>query len=234
MKYASVAVAFKEERFIQKHLRHIPDWVDEKMTLSSAKPWFGDNMQDDTPKLAEKYSTVIRANWPNEESQRNTGQEMNEDKDWIIVLDPDEFLDNDGWAKLKEFLETTDADAVICEGQYTMWKNGYVADPPNDYQMLIAVRPHVRFVDKRVINTAYVVAPVWVYHFSWARTDDEVWNKISHYAHAKDFDIKKWYNEVWKTWKEGDKDCHPTTPETLHEFKRVVLPKEIEALQLWP
>lgn len=235
MKYGSVCVAYKEERFIVPHLQHMPDWVEDKVVLNSTIPWFGTMADEDgTATLAEPYARVIQNYWRTEEEQRNTGQDLHQDKDWVIILDPDEFLDNEAWNKLKDFLETTDADAVVVEGQNTYWKDGWVADPPKDYQMLIAVRPHVRFVDKRVVGTSFVVAPVWLHHFSWARTDEEVWRKISHYAHANDFNIKDWYENVWKSWQPGDKDVHPTTPDTLHEFKRVVLPKEIEDLHLWP
>lgn len=235
MKVGSVCVAYKEERFIKKHLLHLPEWVEESVVLHSTIPWFGENVdKDDTPKLARPFATVVSNYWKSEEEQRNTGQELHEDKDWIIILDPDEFIDHEGWENLRKFLETTDADAVVVEGQYTMWKNGYVADPPKDYQMLIAVRPHVRFVDKRVVDTNYVVAPVWLYHFSWARTDEECWNKISHYAHAKDFNVLDWYENVWKKWTPDVLDVHPTTPDTLHQMIRVSLPKELDDLDLWP
>lgn len=233
MTYGSVCVAYKEERLIAKHLQHIPSWVESRLVLHSTIPWFGENVDfDDTPRLAEPHAQVISNYWKTEEEQRNTGQAMHSDKDWIIVLDPDEFLSNEDWDKLKDFLETTDADAVICEGQSTYWKNGYVADPPNDYQMLIAVKPHVKFIDKRVVGTRYVTAPVWVHHFSWAKTDEEVWNKISHYAHANDFDIFDWYENVWKANKM--EDVHPVTPNTLHKLIPAVLPKELEELELWP
>lgn len=235
MRYGSVHVAYKEERFIQKHLSHLPDWIEQSYVLHSTIPWFGENVDEDkTAQLAEMYAEVISNYWKTEEEQRNTGQMLHEDKDWVIVLDPDEFLTDKDWVKLKNFLETTDADAVVCEGQNTYWKDGYVADPPRDYQMLIAVRPHVKFVDKRVVNTGFAVAPVWVNHFSWAKTDEEVWNKISHYAHAKDFDVLDWYENVWKKWTPSVKDVHPVTPNTLHEMKKVVLPPELDKLDLWP
>lgn len=235
MTFGSVCVAYKEERFIQKHLEHIPDWVEHKVLLHSTIPWFGENVDHDhTPLLAQGLAQVVSNYWTTEHGQRNTGQALHADKDWVIVLDPDEFLSDEDWIKLKEFLETTDADAVVCAGQNTYWKNGWVADPPRDYQMLIAVRPHVKFVDKRVVNTGFAVASVWVHHFSWARTDEEVWNKISHYAHAEDFDVMDWYENVWKKWTPDTKDVHPVTPTTLHEFKRVILPPELERLKLWP
>lgn len=236
MEFSLATIAYREARFLKPFLGHIPWWVDMKLVLISSKPWFGEELSDDgTFSIAQKKKAVPMANyWPNEESQRNTGQDLLSESDWIIILDPDEFLSKADWEQLRKFLETTDSDAVVCKGQYTYWKDGWVAEPPRDYQQLIAVRPHVRFIDKRVVNTSYVVAPVWVHHFSWARTDQEVWNKITHYAHANDFDTKKWFNEVWATWQPGDKDVHPTTPDTLHDFKLARLPKELRGLGLWP
>lgn len=236
MKVGLVTICFKEERFITPFLSHIPDWVEERTVLVSKKPWFGGSgTPDNTAKLAEKAgATVVVRHWLSEEDQRNTGQVLHQDKDWIIWLDPDEFLDNYNWGKLKDYLESSRADAIVVEGQFTYWKDGWVADPPRDYQMLIATRPHVNFIEKRVVNSGFDVAPVWLHHFSWARTDKEVWNKITHYAHAEDFDTQIWFREVWKKWRPGIKNVHPVTPETLHDFKKAKLPPELEALKLWP
>ena len=145
MRIATVAVAYREERLIGKHLSHIPDWVDEKLVLVSQKPWFGDELPDDgTAQIARDHgATVIEYNWRTEEEQRNAGQEYLSDYDWIIVLDPDEFLDDHAWLVLYGYLQYSQDQAHIVEGQYTYWKNGYVADPPIDYPMLIAVKPTV-------------------------------------------------------------------------------------------
>jgi hypothetical protein len=236
MRYGLITVAYRERRFIGKFLEHVPYWVSKKVALLSEKPWFGEPMPDDGTlgAVSRAGGVPIRSVWATEQDQRNSGVSLLEDCDWIIVLDPDEFLSNSDWNDLRTFLEDTDADAVVCEGQKTYWKKGWVADPPRDYQMLIAIRPGVQFVDKRVVNTGYAVAPVWVHHFSWARTNTEVWNKISHYAHAEDFDIKDWYDNVWKRWKPGMTDVHPTTPDTLHKLVPAQLPPELERLKLWP
>lgn len=237
MRVATVAVAYREARLIGKHLSHIPDWVDEKLVLVSSKPWFGDELPDDgTADIAREHgATVIEHDWANETDQRNAGQEYLSDYDWIIVLDPDEFLCNKDWEKLKYLINMPQYMALIVQGQFTYWKNGYVANPPKDYPMLIAVRPNIRFIDKRVIDSSYNVAlGIWLHHFSWAKTDEEVWNKISHYAHATDFNIKDWYENVWLKWKPGMQDVHPTTPSTLHDLVPAELPKELEELNLWP
>lgn len=235
MRLAIETIAYKEERLIPKFVQSVQDRVDEILVLNTTNPWFGESEKDSTASIAESLgATVVKYDWENEESQRNAGLEYLSDYDWIIVLDPDEYLSNEDWDRLILFLEDCEAPAVIVEGQFTYWKSGYVADPPRDYQQLIAVRPSVRFVDKRVVNTGFVTAPVWIHHFSWARTDEEVLRKITHYAHAKDFDGIKWYENVWKDWNPDVQDVHPNTPETLHNLIKAKLPPEIEILNLWP
>lgn len=238
MKVGLATVAYHESRFITPFLKHIPAWVDEKLVLLSSKPWEGEPEpgEDPTEKLAMLAGAHVLVNdWSSEEEQRNAGQDWFFDMDWVIWLDPDEFLSNEGWDKLKAELEETTADALVVEGQYTYWKKGYVAHPHRDYQQLIATKPSVRFVDKRVVDSAWRIAyGVWIHHFSWARTDAECWRKISHYAHAKDFDIKRWYDNVWLKWRPGKQDVHPVTPSTLHDMVPAKLPRELEALNLWP
>lgn len=232
MTYGSVAICYNEPRMIVPHLKHLPDWIDEKLVLVSTQPWFGEEVSNDkTAELAEPHARVIQAYWENEEDQRNTGQALHQDKDWVIVLDPDEFFDDLNWQKLKRFLETTGADAVIVEHQRVFYKNKEVY-PCYDYQQLIAVRPSVAFSEKRIANAHYVTAPVELLHFSWAKTNEEVWSKISHYAHARDFDIKDWYEKVWLSGRTTN--LHPVTPSALPALIDPVLPPEIEELGLFP
>lgn len=241
MKVGLVTVAYNEERFIEPFLKHIPDWVDEKLVLVSSTPWQGEpELPDATDIIAEKMgATVIVHDWASEEEQRNAGQDYFHDYDWIIILDPDEFLDKKGWSELYEFLQPIQGipydEAYCVENQKVYWKDGWYATPDRDYKQLALVRPTVRFVDKRVVDRwqgGFI--PVTIHHFSWARTDKEVWSKISHYAHAKDFDIKDWYDNVWLKWEPGMEDVHPTSPDTLHKLIPAELPAEIEELELWP
>ncbi len=237
MRVATLTCAYNEQRFIGPFLSHIPNWVETRLVLVSNQPWFGEKeLADDTTQIAEQHGAqVVTDDWPTEAEQRNYGLDLLGDYDWVLVLDPDEFFDQENWEQLRILLEReTEADAYVVHHQLTYWKSGYLADPPRDYLQLIAVRPYASFVENRVINLPFQVAPVYVHHFSWARTDNEVWRKISHYSHASDFDAQRWFTDVWQPWRPGIRDVHPTSPETLHNLIPAQLPAELEALNLWP
>jgi glycosyltransferase involved in cell wall biosynthesis len=233
VKLAAVAVAYHEPRFIAKYIQAMQDRVQEIVVLNSAKPWHGEHEDGDkTATIASSLgATVVQYDWPTEHEQRNAGQEICTGYDWVIVLDPDEFLTNGEWEKLYKFLETADGDAYVCQQQNTYWKKGYIIDPPEDYRQIIAVRPSVRFFDKRCVDCSYKIAPVTLDHFSWARTNEECLRKISHYAHADELD-PNWYKDVWLS--DRTENLHPLTPESLKRAVRVQLPEELEALDLWP
>lgn len=231
MRIGSVCLAYNEARFISAHLNHLPTWIEERVVLVSTQPWQGSHEGSDlTADIARQQGAiVIEHYWESEEDQRNAGQDYLYDMDWIIVLDPDEFLTKDQWTKLREFLNHATVDAYVTGSQLTYWKSGYVIDPPEEYKQIIAVRPSVRFIDKRVVDTHWDYAPTVLHHFSWARTDAECLSKISHYAHAHELD-PNWYKDVWLS--DRLHDLHPLSPSSLKQAIPVTLPKELEGL--WP
>lgn len=230
MKVATVAIAYNEARFIRPHLKHIPDWIDENLVLVSTKPWNGEpEPNDGTADIARSLgATVIEYDWPTEQDQRNAGQEYLSDYDYIVVLDPDEFLDNDGWNCIKSVI--SEEQAFVVAHQRVFYKHSEVY-PHTDYQQIILVKPSVRFIDNRVVNTSYATLPVDLFHFSWARTDDEILRKITHYGHAGEL-LPGWYENVWLL--DRRHDLHPKSPHTLEALIDAKLPPELERLDLWP
>lgn len=231
MKLACVSIAYCEERLIVPFIQAMQDRVDEIVVLNSTSPWYGEPEKDNTAIIAHSLgATVIQGDWRSEEEQRNAGQEYCADYDWVIVLDPDEYILEAEWQKLLEFLESAPLPAYVPKMQHTMWKKGYVIDPPEDYKQIIAVKPDVRFVDKRVIDSPWGLAPVDLWHFSWARSDAEVWRKINSYGHSQEFDVLRWFSEVWMDWTPEMLDLHPLTPPALKKALRIDLPEELRKL----
>jgi hypothetical protein len=206
----------------------MPDWIDEKLVLISKTPWYGDELEDDGSEALAKEAgaTVLKY-------QRNAGQDYLSEYDWVLNIEPDEFLSNEDWAKLHDFLETATGKAYVIK-QRVFWGQGMESDPPEDFVPIVVTRPNVKFVEKRNVNSTWEYLPddITLLHFAWARTDAEIWKKISHYSHAVDFDIDKWYKEVWLARKTTN--VHPTTPEAIPRLIKAVLPPEIEALEPWP
>lgn len=234
MKIATSTICYRERRFIEPFLKHIPDWVDKKLVLASTKPWQGEEEPDDgtADKARELGAEVIEYYWPTEEEQRNAGQEYLSDYDWIIVLDPDEYFADIDWEILHDYIKLNPQSyAQVCSVQTTYWKTGFKIDPPEEYRQIILVKPQVKFVDKRVVDQPWSVAPVNLHHMSWARTDKECLSKISHYAHAHEL-LPNWYEDVWLADKRDN--VHPLTPEALKKVVPAKLPKELERLNLWP
>jgi hypothetical protein len=236
VKVASVCLVYNEAHYLPKHLKHMPDWIDEQVVLISAKPWYGEELPDDGSEALAKEAgaTVLKFPWTNEVDQRNAGQDYLSDCDWVVNIEPDEFLSNESWEKLREFLETATADAYVIK-QRVFWGQGMESDPAEDFVPIVITRPTVRFVDKRNVNTRWEYLPDEIgklLHFAWARTDEEIWKKISHYSHAVDFDIKDWYENVWLARK--TENVHPTTPESIPRLIKAILPPEIAELNPWP
>lgn len=236
MRIASVCTVFNEERFLPKHLSHMPDWVKEQVVLLSAKPWYGsDDKPDNSEKIASEVgATVIKYEWPDETQQRNAGQDYLSGYDWILNLEPDEFFDDATWERLHQFILNEAAEPAYAVKQRIFWGKGLESDPPEDFVPIILTRPSVHFVDKRVIDSGWQTMPddITLLHFAWARSDAEIWKKISHYSHAVDFDIDAWYKDVWLAGK--IENVHPTTPEAIPRLIPAILPPEIAALDLWP
>lgn len=233
MRLACVTIAYKEERFIPKFIQAMQDRVEEIIVLNSVAPWNGEPEIDHTAAIAASLgATVIQDDWRTEAEQRNAGQEYCSGYDWIITLDPDEYILDADWDKLVAFLETAQLDAYVTGMQHTLWKKGYVIDPPEDYRQIIAVKPTVRFADKRVVDSPWDFTPTDLWHASWARTDAEVWRKITTYGHAGEFDPFEWFSNVWSS--EVLENLHPLTPEALKKAIRIELPEELQRLDLWP
>ncbi len=238
MRVGLVTICYNEQRFIRPFLQHIPYWVDETLVLVSTKPWQGPlDPLDQTADIAESMGvTVIKGEWPTEHEQRMVGQQYFSDFDWVIILDPDEFLTKSGWQSLKQFIneeESLFADAYVAWQQNTYWKRGYRIAPREDYKQIILVKPHVKFVDKRVVNAGYGAVPLRLHHMSWARTDAEVKSKITHYAHAHELD-PSWYDRVWQQWRPAMRDLHPLSPPALRQAVPAQLPTDLQKLNLWP
>lgn len=239
MKFALATIAYHEERLIRPFVRHYREMVDKILVLNSTVPWNGPlEDYDCTADFAKaEGAQVFKHHWPSEHSQRNAGLTVLSDYDWVFILDPDEFFSKEDFEKLKLWIEEDSKKWTFknayCVPLETYWKGAYKLVPRDTHCPVIAVNPKASaamFNDKRGLATEAYDAPFLLHHFSWVRTDEEVFRKLTHYGHAGDFNGVEWYNKIWLKWYPEMKNLHPFDTKKWVETVPCKIPKELEHL----
>jgi glycosyltransferase involved in cell wall biosynthesis len=210
MKIASCTLAFNDETIIRPVIRCMKDFVDRHIVILGTQPFNGDNPAPDrTEQICEEEGVdIIKGFWGNEENHRHVGLQACKDCDWVIIQESDEYYTREGLENLIKFLEKTDAVAVAHKAK-AYWKNmDYRLEPYPDYEPIIAIRPTVRFTEKRCIDSPYVSTSkkdgFEMHHLCWAEPHD-ILKKVTNYCHANEFDGLGWYKKHFLNWKFGEK-----------------------------
>lgn len=215
--------AFREEPRIAECIRQFNSFQLDHLVLCPQFSWNGGLENDDTYKVAQRENAVaVRGNWKLEAAQLNFGLSHFRDKDWVIICDADERYRHEDIILLLNELDRVDSsfNSVRTNQWEVYWKTKeYVIRPEQTYYPLIAVRPkeaafrYARALDYE--NSTTISVPM--HHFSYVRTDEEMWDKINAFSHASEFDLEYWYNNVWKIWEPRMRNLHPVVPEQFEE-----------------
>lgn len=215
-RYAVATIAYNEAEYIGACILNWRGLVDRHLVLVSSRPWNGAAVKDDgTASIARRFGAeVIVSDWETEAQQRNFAIAHLYDYDYIFIVDADELYTRKTQKSLSDLLEhpidsswRTDRQvpAFRIERMITYWKNSdYVFVPEDKHKPIIAIDPKQLYChEHRQFNTDY--APLVLgecHHFSWAKSDEKVAEKIRSFSHA---DVIKdgWYENVWKKWTPG-------------------------------
>ena len=206
MKLAAVTPVYNEEHLIRGCINSLKPFVDRHVVLVSEAPYFGESFPPDrTAEVSEELGAdVIKGNWSLDHHQRNIGLALCSDCDWVLTFDSDEMMEASELEKFIHCLETTNAQAIVCD-PVIYWKTtDYRLHTISGFQPIIAVRPDVRFWHIRNVTSSFQVSDCIMHHLSWCAPKD-IYKKVTTYAHAKEIDGKKWYREHYENWKLGDK-----------------------------
>jgi hypothetical protein len=211
MKIASITLAYNDEALIRPIIKCMRPFVDRHIVILATEPFNGTVVPPDrTEEICnEEGVDVIKGFWSTEEAHRHVGLQACKDCDWVLIQESDEYYTQADLVKLIKFLETTDAVAVghRCKAY---WKNmDYRLDPYPEFEPIIAIRPTVRFIEKRCIDAPYISTSFKthgfeMHHLCWAEPHDML-KKVTSYCHANEFDGIGWYEKHFKNWKPGDK-----------------------------
>jgi hypothetical protein len=174
----------------------------------------------------------------NEVRQRNKMAGRLGNGGWHIQLDTDEYFVN--FAGFVKYLQNTSYNRpvnITCPW-YTMYKQtpeGYLFIKESNYNNIefipvATMHPHYEYGRRNSyfnIRTDFVIL-----HQSWARSENEILQKISNWGHKEDFDVMAYFDK-WKAltgenYKEFN-DFHPVVPGKWTELEYIP-GKDVNAL----
>lgn len=226
--------AFRERRRIEQCILQFQKHrLLDHVVLCSRRGWNSNLWADEeTFELAHECAGfAVEMEWDSEAEQFNDGMNIHSDKDWVIICDADERYHPGDIPALLAKLDSVpeEFNAVRTSVMPVYWKTEeYEITPVQQDYPLIAVRPTVKFTKARAISNehAYFIN-IPMYHFSYVRDDQEMWEKISSFSHRDEFDINKWYKEVWLKWTPDSVNLHPVVPGQFRQAIYKPAPKEI-------
>jgi hypothetical protein len=236
MKIATHVVLFGQDKWIMRNIENAYPHVDMIYIAYSDKPWnYNPNAKHlyknsfdlniiKNSKFIDKIK-IIEGVWATEEDQRNTCVDaaLNDDMDYLIIHDADEFYSHFDFSKLVKYIEDNPNYDYYKVGWYCFWKSfNYIlldelGNKITGYpEFCINLKNGVRFQSKRRPNkNNYNVIPLdrgICYHGSYVLTDEEVKQKINTWGHTNDFNKDHWYNNVWLKWTPEMKNLHLVHP----------------------
>lgn len=258
MKLAAAYVIYDDIEYLQASVDSIYSATEHIFFLFNTKPWNGKLRPEDRAKadvflkdLVIKYPKceIIEGTWDREFEQRNAGLRLAKERDckFCLIVDTDEVYHPFEFENFKSLMAKNPNVAAFHCSWNTYWKQQpmYQIEPRESFNPLIAANvDQYLFYDKRqglscneygVPHQSYQGAYVpphllLLHHFSYARTDEYVRNKLENFEHSHEI-LPEWYEKKWLGFQLGDKNLHPTTaPQYMKavEVNLNMLPKPLK------
>lgn len=145
---------------------------------------------------------------------------------WHVQLDADEyFLDFNGFCEFLRKQSVLQKEVNYCVVLLNLFKKLpegylYIISGRLDTIQVATNKPHYQYGRKN--DYFNKIAPFFILHDTWARTDVEVWQKITNWGHKNDFDATAYFN-FWKSLSKENyqtiRDFHPIEPALWHRLE---------------
>ena len=234
-RFGAVYVVYDDVRWLPFSYNSIYSECDRILFLIAYQPWNGPKRgTDQTIELIKSLSDpdkkmeLVRGDWCSETEQRNAGLELlrKQEIEYCLVVDADEIYDTVQLRRMMIF--ATCVQEVDCWHiqMVTYWKSPqYRIDPAEKFQPVVLLRVgSTQFIEHRnVAGSRHAAVPPHVavmHHMSYARSDEEVLNKIQSFSHAAEV-VPDWYERVWRGW-DRDPYMNNLNPAYPTAYKRAV------------
>ncbi len=243
MKVGVLTIALNEERFIGACVKQflgveVLGVELEHLVMIGNSTWTGQKVNDaKTESIARELGArVVKGNWESETEERQIGLNLLSDKDWILIVDADEYYTKEAIETMLKFLKLGPVGKVYRSAAiHVYWKDWETIALPSygvHGSPVVAVKPDVRFSTRDILDedsSGLFPGSVETYHLSYCRDDEEIYKKITSFAHAHEI-LPGWFENVWKKWQPGDTNFHPTAPHVFERAEHYPLPEEIKKL----
>lgn len=246
MKIAAHMLAYNVDRYLPAAVASLLPHVDKLYVAYPSRPFAyipssRASMSNPTPKsildpfLASGKVEIIEGDWEREEQTRNAClQRAKEDQfDWLITIDADEFYSEESWQQAKQFLFARPELKVVATTWYNFYKSShyvamdqYGSIKSTNANFAIRCKPDLEFFDRRIPNDRNnVILDTPCFHYGYVLTDDEMRTKLKTWSHAGDFNTMRWFRLKWLGWTEATRNIHPTWPICWQRAIRFPLPQ---------
>lgn len=233
-RFAAHILMFNCEKYILRTLENCGPFVEKIYVAYSETPWtynpdarqsFVNQTDKNILKLSEFYHKIelIEDTWDREEDQRNVclDKARADGVDYLIIHDADEFYSKEDYENnLLEIERNPDRDLYVTPW-CSFWKSlDYVIQAKEQNTIIgtpefaINCKSKVNFTRARTTNAESRHCLTGLcFHLSFVGSDVEIWQKISTWGHAHQFDREKWFDQKWSKWTLSTKNLHPIVPE---------------------
>lgn len=144
---------------------------------------------------------------------------------WHIQLDVDEYFI--GFDRFVEYLQQLSWKQkavninVAWINLFKKTKRGYLVIVNNELDLIQVASNKPYYEYGRKNGYFNHLAPFYMLHDTWSRSEEEVWQKISNWGHKTDFDTSKYF-DFWKNIDESNytqiHNFHPLQPEKWNKL----------------
>jgi hypothetical protein len=244
MQTALHVIAYDVNRYINEMLRNIPSWVDKVYLAYPQRPWNYIPTSRETrvnpTKLTDIDLTgldfpvdILEGDWQKDEDTRNAclSRAKAEGFDWLITQDADEFYSPDTWMQLKRELEKGANRDCFKTTWYTFWKSSEFVIVEHGGSIkgtnagfALRCKGDLKFAQSRSPNTSDIrVLDCPCYHYGYVKSDQEMFEKVTQWGHAHQFNGARWFNIKWKNWNLRTQNLGPVVPRSWQRAIRFPL-----------
>jgi hypothetical protein len=226
MKIAAHVLAYNVNRFIKPVIENLENNVDKIYIAYSDYPWSYNAEKKELFKntttleylyeLKEKAKCeveIIVGEWNFDEDQRNTclKRAREENFDWLIIQDADEFYTEESWEEIKEVLRTNTTHDHFKTTWYNFWKSSkYVIQYPNNSikgsnaGFALRCNSDLYFIRSRSCSQTdkSMTLDIPCFHYGYIHSNKDMYTKINTWAHANDFftNREEWFLLKYENW----------------------------------